>query len=481
MAPSRPPRTGQRRVDQCAAPVDGPTRSAETTLWLYRAERESYRRQKSRETTTQPGTEYTEHHAPSRTARDPSLRLFVTRSQLFRVQDLHKRRLDVYHGYCTTKQVNSMRRMPGEVRDAIVTVLSSKPHGASLVDIESAVNGLIGTSSSSSVRSYLRLNTPKLFARTERAQYVLRELFEQEAPALINRNSDDWKQFEFGNATLLRADCLEWLSCQPANSVQAVVTDPPYGLFEYSDEQKAKLRSGKGGVWRIPPSFDGSVRAPLPRFTDLTTADLRALDEFFFAWATKLLRVVVPGANVIVASNPLLSYLVSGAFARAGLERRGEIARLVMTMRGGDRPKDAHHEFKDVSVMPRSMWEPWLVFRRPLDGRVQDNLRKWGTGGFRRPSDDKPFGDVIVSSPTRAAERALAPHPSLKPQAFMRQIVRGVLPLGQGVVLDPFAGSGSTLAAAESVGYESVGIEKDDEFFRLAKKAIPQLSKMTVA
>ena len=51
----------------------------------------------------------------------------------------------------------------------------------------------------------------------------------------------------------------------------------------------------------------------------------------------------------------------------------------------------------------------------------------------------------------------------------------------KGVVLDPFAGSGSTLAAAESVGYESVGIEKDDEFFRLAKKAIPQLSKMTVA
>lgn len=152
-----------------------------------------------------------------------------------------------------------------------------------------------------------------------------------------------------------------------------------------------------------------------------------------------------------------------------------------MTMRGGDRPKDAHLEFKDVSVMPRSMWEPWLVFRRPLDGRVQDNLRKWGTGGFRRPSDDKPFGDVIVSSPTRTTERALAPHPSLKPQAFIRQIVRGVLPLGQGVVLDTFAGSGSTLAAAESVGYESIGIEKDAEFFRLAKKAIPQLSRLVVS
>ena len=100
------------------------------------------------------------------------------------------------------------------------------------------------------------------------------------------------------------------------------------------------------------------------------------------------------GANVLVASNPLLSFIVSGALARAGLERRGEIVRLVMTMRGGDRPKAAHVEFEQVSVMPRSMWEPWLVFRKPIEGRVQDNLRKWGTGGFRRISADKPFGDV---------------------------------------------------------------------------------------
>ena len=48
----------------------------------------------------------------------------------------------------------------------------------------------------------------------------------------------------------------------------------------------------------------------------------------------------------------------------------------------------------------------------------------------------------------------------------MRQIVRAVLPLGEGVVLDPFAGAGSTLAAAEAVGYASIGVEKD------AKKAV---------
>ncbi len=188
---------------------------------------------------------------------------------------------------------------------------------------------------------------------------------------------------------------------------------------------------------------------------------------------------LVPGANVVVASNPLVSYIVSRSLVLAGLERRGEIIRLTMTMRGGDRPKAAHSEFPEVSVMPRSMWEPWVVYRKPIEGRVQDNLRKWGTGGFRRPSEDRPFGDVVPSAPTRRNERDLAPHPSLKPQAFLRKLVRAVLPLGRGVILDPFAGAGSTVAAAEAVGCDSVGVEKDEHYFNMARRAIPKLIRLS--
>ena len=369
-----------------------------------------------------------------------------------------------------------MRRRPGEVRDAIVSVLQARPHGAGVADITQQVTALIGDVPASSVRSYLQLNTPQFFARMNRAQYALNG-FEFQPPAPGKKSAS--RSITFDKATLVLDDCFAWLERQPSNSLHAVITDPPYGLVEYSELEQKKLRAGKGGIWRIPPSFDGSVRSPLPRFTVLKQTDLDALEQFFTAWAARVLPVLVPGANVVVASNPLLSYLVSGALARAGLERRGEIVRLVMTMRGGDRPKHAHEEFPEVSVMPRSMWEPWLVFRKPLDGRVQDNLRKWGTGGFRRISTDRPFGDVIESSPTRSSERALAPHPSLKPQAFLRQLVRGVLPLGKGIVFDPFAGSGSTLAASEAVGYESIGVEKDATYFDVAVKAIPKLAKLS--
>ncbi len=371
-----------------------------------------------------------------------------------------------------------MRRKPGEVRDAIVHVLEGRNGGASVQQITNEVGVLLGGVAPSSIRSYLQLNTPELFAKMDRAQYALAgfetSLDAAQSPATAA------SMFSYGGATLYLNDCVSWLGMQPANSIHAVVTDPPYGLLEYSAIEQDKLRSGKGGVWRVPPSFDGSQRAPLPRFTVLKPSELLELERFFLAWGRDLMRVLVPGANVVVASNPLLSHLVSGSLARSGLERRGEIVRLVMTMRGGDRPKAAHLEFDGVSVMPRSMWEPWLIFRKPIEGRVQDNLRKWGTGGFRRISDDKPFGDVIASAPTRASERKHAPHPSLKPQAFMRKLVRGVLPLGKGIVLDPFAGAASTLAAAEAVGYRSIGVERDESYFKIAIEAIPKLSALAV-
>ena len=318
-----------------------------------------------------------------------------------------------------------------------------------------------------------------MFVREERGVYSLRSEASSGVQTELSLDRS-WKEpVSVGRAVLHHADCFDWLEQQDDNSIHAVVTDPPYGLHEYTREQQAKLRAGRGGVWRLPPSFDGHVRSPLPRFTTLTPAQLDFIRTFFFVWTRLLMPKLVPGAHVVVASNPLLSYLVSGALSDGGLERRGEIVRLTMTLRGGDRPKAARDEFPEVSVMPRSMWEPWVVYRKPIEGRAQDNLRRWKTGGFRRPRPDKPFGDVIPSSPTRKAERDLAPHPSLKPQSFMRQVVRSVLPLGEGVILDPFAGAGSTLAAAEGVGYPSIGVENDEAYFDMAAEAIPRLARFS--
>lgn len=274
----------------------------------------------------------------------------------------------------------------------------------------------------------------------------------------------------------LNVDAFRWLKDAEPCSVHAVVTDPPYGLVEYSPAQLEKRRNGNGGVWRLPPSYDGSQRQPVPRFTVLTDKDKEEVRSFFRRLSGLLVNVVVPGAHVFVAANPLLCYLVLEPFIAAGFENRGMLIRQVTTLRGGDRPKNAHEEFADVTVMPRSCFEPWIIVRRPCEGRVQDNLRKWKTGGLRRLSEGEPFKDVIRAGPARGKERQIAPHPSLKPQKFLRPLVRSSLPLGEGVILDPFAGSGSTLAAAAACGLQSIGLEFNSEYYEMGLKAIPRLA-----
>ena len=280
---------------------------------------------------------------------------------------------------------------------------------------------------------------------------------------------------------LATVDALTWLGKLPSNLLHGIVTDPPYGLIEYEDKDHGKLRDGRGGVWRIPPSFDGAERSPLPQFTVLTRRDRKRLETFFGQFAKLALRALVPGGHLIVASNPLLSTTTFGCFERAGFEKRGEIIRLVQTLRGGDRPKGAEQEFTNVTVMPRSCWEPWGLFRKPIGEKtVAANLRRWGAGALRRVSGKEPFRDVIKSAPTRAEERAIAPHPSLKPQRFMRQVVRAVLPLGIGVVYDPFAGAGSTLAASARIGYKAIGTELDPNYASIACHAVTALRDLHV-
>lgn len=292
----------------------------------------------------------------------------------------------------------------------------------------------------------------------------------------------DYRSEEIGASRIVHADCFEWLSRIPEMSLSGIVTDPPYGVKEFDLDQMEKRANGRGGIWRIPPSFDGSVRSPLPRFTALNTKEREVLREFFIAWSRSVLPALRPGAHVFLAGNTFLSQLVFGAVVEGGLEFRGELIRLVQTLRGGDRPKNAEEEFSGVSSMPRGGYEPWGVFRRPIPAgmKVSDCLREYGTGGLRRKPDGGPFSDVIPSERTPRREREISDHPSLKPQSLLRQLVHAVLPLGEGVLADTFMGSGSTVAAAEAVGVSCVGVERHAEYFEAAGTVIPRLTTVEV-
>lgn len=293
-------------------------------------------------------------------------------------------------------------------------------------------------------------------------------------------NPDVFISNTIGKAKLVHGDSLLWLETIAPGSIHAIVTDPPYGVVEYDYDQLEKRKAGKGGVWRLPPAFDGHIRAPLPRFTALNENDRLRIYNFFVRFARAADRALLPGGHIIIATNSFIAPLLYRALEDGGLEFRGQIMRTVRTLRGGDRPKNAEKEFSDVSSLPRGCYEPWGIFRKklPVGMRVHEALRTYGTGGLRRISGEKPFEDLVLSERTPRLERDIANHPSIKPQSFMRKVVYAALPLGKGVVADPFMGSGSTIAAAEYVGYESVGVEINKEYFDMATKAIPKLANI---
>lgn len=288
----------------------------------------------------------------------------------------------------------------------------------------------------------------------------------------------DYQVQEIGQSLIIHADCFEWLSRIPENSLHAVVTDPPYGVKEYDFDQLELRANGNGGIWRIPPSFDGSVRSPLPRFTALNEKERESVRRFFVEWAKLVLRALLPGGHVFIASNTFLAQLVFEALVAGGLEYRGMLIRVVRTLRGGDRPKNFEDQFPDVCSMPRGCYEPWGILRKalPRGMKVGDCLKEYQTGGLRRRPDGNPFEDLIESTRTPKIEREIAQHPSIKPQSFLRQLVYASLPLGEGIIADPFMGSGSTVAAAEAMGLKAVGVERHASYFEMAQKAVLPLS-----
>ena len=304
---------------------------------------------------------------------------------------------------------------------------------------------------------------------------------------------------------LLHADCLTLMPELPENSVDAVVTDPPYGI-------------GFGGE-----AWDGGTLTEGSAFQRWTTA-----------WAAEALRVLKPGGWLAAFGSPRTAHRLVAGVEDAGFEVRDQLLWLYAQgvpksrVRGGG-----------LGLGLKPAYEPVLLARKPFKGTLDANLAAHGTGALQidaarvprreggrgfwpanvvlshdpdcRPGRCRPDCPVALidteprpgrevsrlffASKANRQEReagceALAlrqvpiyargggsvrlvrnTHPTVKPLALMRWLVRLVCPPG-GTVLDPFTGSGSTGAAAVLEGRRFVGVERDGRYVPVARARI---------
>ena len=220
------------------------------------------------------------------------------------------------------------------------------------------------------------------------------------------------KQFE----TIL-GDCLEVLEDIPDESVDAVLTDPPYGCQNAGQVQAQSVNSGKGRV----EGFNIAWNYDLP---------LGYLDECG--------RVLKPGGSLVTFTDTKKVETIWGAVEAAGLRP----LQLVYWLKTNPPPQPRKNFQSAVEVG---------VFARKAG-----KINYWGGGG----ATPNYYQTPIAMGLDRTA------HPTQKHVDVMRWLVRVCCPPG-GVVLDPFGGSGTTGVAAMLEGRRSLLIERDPEYYAM--------------
>jgi DNA modification methylase len=313
---------------------------------------------------------------------------------------------------------------------------------------------------------------------------------------------------------LIQADALGLLHQLPDASVDAIVTDPPYGL------------SFGGHGWD-----GGSIRDGL------------GFQAFTRWWAEPTLRVLKPGGYLAAFGAPRTVHRLVAGLEDAGLEIRDQL----LWIYGSGVPKSRRMAGGLGSAL-KPAYEPIVLARRPLDpaaGTIAANIARHGTGALNigaarpprgdrtgegywpshvtlthEPDCDETAGDCVPTCVVPLIDRLAAPHrskdapsfsrlfyaakasraereaglkglpevearifsgsdrrprrnvhPTVKPIGLMRWLVRLVAPDG-GLVLDPFAGSGSTGIAAVLEDRQFVGIEREAVYVEIARARI---------
>ena len=235
--------------------------------------------------------------------------------------------------------------------------------------------------------------------------------------------------------TVLHGDALQLIPTISKDLISALITDPPYssgGAYRGDRQQSTRDKYLKGHGNDVQSEYAKH------NFTG-DNLDQRAWTSWTVEWLHLARQITVPGGVAAVFTDWRQLPALTDTIQWAGWIWRGVL-----------------------------VWDKKNSRPQPGRPRQQCEFIVWASNGPLDIKRDAPFMPGIYTQAPPTGESRV--HQTEKPIALMRELVP--LCIRGGVILDPFAGSGSTLAAAILEGFQCVGIEKDDYYVEIARQRL---------
>jgi site-specific DNA-methyltransferase (adenine-specific) len=291
--------------------------------------------------------------------------------------------------------------------------------------------------------------------------------------------------------TVIHDDCRNVLPKLASASVHLILSDIPYGIG--TDEWDVLHPNTNSAFLGASPAQQraGAVFRKRGKPLNGWSAADREIPARYYdwcrTWTAEWLRVLKPGGSAIVFAGRRLAHRCVAAMEDAGFTFKDMLAWLresaphraqrvsVVFGRRGDGDSARRWQGWRVGNL-RPVFEPilWLTKPYEIGGTIADNLLQHDVGAFHekalRRYTESP--DNVIRVPSEASDGGL--HPTQKPLRLMQALIELTTNPGQ-AVLDPFCGSGTTLAAARMLGRHYLGIEMSEEYHRTAAKRLRDL------
>ena len=290
---------------------------------------------------------------------------------------------------------------------------------------------------------------------------------------------------------LILGNSIEELKKLPDESIHLILSDIPYGIgFADWDVLHSNTNSALGGASPAQIKSRGGFKSRGKPINGWSEADRQIPMEYqkwCSTWARTWLRVLKPGASCFVFAGRRYAHRATVALEEAGFTLRDMItwnkvhgtlkAQRISKVyeRRQDSENSAKFEGWRVGNL-RPVFEPVLWFMKPYNqgGTIADNMLQHGVGAYNLDAWMKyvPDGSNHIEIPNTPSDRGL--HPTQKPLRLMEALIKLATQKGH-IVLDPFAGSGTTLVAAQRLGRHYIGVEANPEYFGVAQQRLAQM------